>query len=87
MKKLTRFFFCTQSPFMDKIIKNKKWMELVTSLSFSCKTCLDKFTFWADPLNLETAESKGKTKILVFPLKDKIFNISRIKRAFVLVIA
>ena len=30
---------------MDKIMKNKKGVELVTSLSLSCKICLDKFIF------------------------------------------
>ena len=57
---------------MDKVMKNKK--ELVTSFSFSCKTSLEKFVFWSDPLNLETVEEKGKN--------DKILNILRTKRAF-----
>ena len=52
----------------------KQGVELVTSLSLSCKICLDKFIFWSDPLNLKTVERKGKT--------SKIFNISRMKRAF-----
>ena len=72
MKKLT--FICTQSQFMDKIMKNKKGVELITSLSLSCKICSDKFISWSDPLNLKTVERKGKTR--------KIFNISRMKRAF-----
>ena len=28
-------FPCTQSPFMDKIMKNKKGLELVTTVSLS----------------------------------------------------
>ena len=52
----------------------KKGVELVTNLSLSFKICLDKFIFWCDPLNLKTVERKGKT--------SKIFNISRMKRAF-----
>ena len=59
---------------VPKIMKNKKGVELVTSLSLSCKICLDKFIFWSDPLNLKTVERKGKT--------SKIFNISGMKRAF-----
>ena len=54
-------------------MKNKKGVELVTSLSMSCKICLDKFIFWSAPLNLKTVERKGKT--------SKILNIS-MKRAF-----
>ena len=42
-------------------MKNKKGVELVTSLSLSCKTCLDKFIFWSNPLNLKTVEREGKT--------------------------
>ena len=45
---------------MDKIMKNKKGLELVTSPSLSCKTCLEKLLFWSEPLNLETVERKGK---------------------------
>ena len=59
MKKLTWFFLCTQSPFIDKIMKNKS-VELVISLSLSCKTCLDKFALWSDLLNLETVERNRK---------------------------
>ena len=55
-------------------MKSKKGVELVTSLSWSGKICLDKFISWSDPLNLKTVERKGKTR--------KIFNISRMKRAF-----
>ena len=45
---------------MDKFMKSKKVLELDTSLSLSCKTCLEKLFFWSDPLNLETVERKGK---------------------------
>ena len=74
MKKLTWFLPLHPSPFIDKIMENKKDMELVTSLSLSCKTCLEKFIFWFDPLNLETMERKGNIW--------QIFNISRTKRDF-----
>ena len=30
---------------MDKIMKNKRDLELVTSVSLGYKTCLEKFTF------------------------------------------
>ena len=59
---------------MGKIMKNKKGVELVTILPLSCKTYLEKFLFWSDPLNLETVERKKKT--------GKIFNIPRTKKAF-----
>ena len=55
---------------MDKIMKNKKGAELVTSLSLSCKTCLDKFIFGSDPLNLKTVERKGKTQQNIQYLKN-----------------
>ena len=51
---------------MGKIMKNKKAVELVTSLSLSCKICLGKFIFWSDPLtedgNLKSEDWKGKKK-------------------------
>ena len=40
--------------------KQKKGVELVISLSLSCKTCLDKFIFWSDSLNLKNVERKEK---------------------------
>ena len=45
---------------MDKIMKNKKCVELVTSLSLSCKICLDKFIYWSDTLNLKGKEKTAK---------------------------
>ena len=57
---------------MDKIIKNKKRVELDTSLPLSDKICLDKFIFMSDRLNLKTVERKGKT--------SKIFKISRMRQ-------
>ena len=65
---------CNQSLFMDKIMKNKKYLGLVTSLSFICKTCLENLIFWYGPLNQETLERKGK--------KLRVLNISRTKKAF-----
>ena len=47
---------------MEKIMENKKGAEPVTNLSLSCKTCLDKFIFWSDSLNLEAVERKGKNR-------------------------
>ena len=43
---------------MDKVMKNKKGVELVTILSMSYKIYLDKFIFWSVPLNLKTVEYK-----------------------------
>ena len=42
-KKGNYFFFWTQSLSMDKIIKNKRGLELVTSCSSGYKTSLEKF--------------------------------------------
>ena len=56
-----------------------KGLELVTSLSLSCKSCLEKFLFWSYPLSLETVERKGKYyKILI----ENQIEISGTKRAF-----
>ena len=38
------FFLCTQSLFIDNM-KNKRGLELVTSLSLRCETCLEKSPF------------------------------------------
>ena len=46
---------------MNKIMKNKNDLELVTSVSLNCKTCLEKFLFWSDPSNLETGKENNKT--------------------------
>ena len=43
-------------------MKNKKAVELVTSLFLGCKTFLENFPFWSDPLNLETVERKKLAK-------------------------
>ena len=59
---------------MDKLMKNKKGVELVTSLSLSCKTFLEKFFFWSDSLNLKIGKERKKT--------GKMFNILRTKRVF-----
>ena len=67
---------------MDKIMKNKKGMELVTSLSLSCKTCLEKFLFWSDPLNLETVERKGKNWQNIQYTKNKKSFLEEIKIIF-----
>ena len=42
-KKLTWFLLCTLSLFIDNIIKNKRGLKLVTSLSLCYKTKLEKF--------------------------------------------
>ena len=52
-------------------MKSKKVLELDTSLSLSCKTCLEKLFFWSDPLNLETVERKGKKGQNIQYLKSK----------------
>ena len=72
MEKLT--FTLHPVPIYGQDHEKQKGAELVISLSLSYKTCLDKFIFWSDPSNLKTVERKGKT--------SKIFNISRMKRAF-----
>ena len=67
---------------MGKIMKNKKDMELVTSLSLSCKTCLEKLLFWSDPLNLETLERKGKNRQNIQCLKNRKSFLEEIKSIF-----
>ena len=67
---------------MGKIMKNKKGVELVTILPLSCKTCLEKFLFWSDPLNLETVERKGKNwQNIQYPKNKKSF-LEEIKTIF-----
>ena len=41
-------------------MKNKKGLEVDSSLSLSFKTCLEKFLFWSDTLNLETGKEMTK---------------------------
>ena len=45
LKKLTIYFFQTQSLLMDKVIKNKRGLELVTSRSSGYKTSSEKFLY------------------------------------------
>ena len=58
MKKLT--FPLHQVTIYGQDREKQKRVELVTSLSLSCKIYFDKFIFWSDPLNLKTVERKGK---------------------------
>ena len=59
---------------MDKIIKNKKGLELVISLSLSCKTFLEEFIFCSDPLNLEAVERERKNwQNIQYPKNKKNF--------------
>ena len=44
-KKLTLFFFRTQSLLMDKVIKNKRGLELVPSRSPGHETSSEKFLY------------------------------------------
>ena len=44
-KKGNLTLFCTQSLLMDKIMKRERVLKLATSLSFICKTCLEKIPF------------------------------------------
>ena len=75
MKKLTWFLPLHSSPFIDKIMENKKGMELVTSLSLSCKTCLEKFICWSDPLNLQLWKGKETSgKYSISQKRKKIFR-------------
>ena len=66
---------CNQSLFMDKIMKNKKYLGLVTSLSFICKTCLENLIFWYGSLNLETLErEEKKTQNIEYLKTEKSFS-------------
>ena len=67
---------------MDKIMKNKKDLELVTGLYLSCRTCLEKFLFWSNSLNLETVERKGKKRQNIEYLKNEKTFLEEIKTIF-----
>ena len=48
LKSQLNFFISSQSlfmDFMDKVMKNTMCLELATSPSMGCKTCLEKFLF------------------------------------------
>ena len=62
---------------MDRIMKNKKVVELVTSLSLSCKICLDKFIFWSDPLNLKTGKERKNQENIQQLKNEKSFLETR----------
>ena len=79
MKKLTFFPLLT---YMDKIMINKEGVELVTSLSLSCKTFLEKFLFWSDPLRLEIVERKGKKWQNIQYPQNKMSFLEEIKTIF-----
>ena len=57
-------------------------VELVTSLSLSCKTCLEKFFVWSDPFNLKTVERKEKNRQNIQYLKNKKSFLEEIKTIF-----
>ena len=63
-------------------MKNKKRRGTVITLSLSCKTCLGKFIFESDPLNLETVERKGKNWQTVQYLKNEKSFLEKIKTIF-----
>ena len=63
-------------------MKNKTGVELVISLSLSCKTFLEKYFFWSDPLNLETVERKGKNWQNIQYAKNKKSFLEVIKIIF-----
>ena len=58
MKTLTWSFPLHPDPFYGRNHEKRRGLELVTNLSLSYKTCLEKFC--SDPLNLETVERKGE---------------------------
>ena len=72
---------------MDKIMKNKKGVEVVTSLSSSCEICLDKFIFGPDPLNLKTVERKGKENSAKYSTSQEWKELfkDKIMRSFILI--
>ena len=55
----------------------KNGAELVTSLSLSCKICLDKFIFWSDPLNLKNVEKERKNQQNIQNLNEKSYLKTR----------
>ena len=65
-------------------MKSKKGVELDTSLSLSCKTCLEKFFVWSDPLNLKTVERKEKNRQNIQYLKNKKSFLEEIKTIFII---
>ena len=62
--------------------ENKKGVELVTRLFLSCKTCLEKFLFWPDPLNLEIVERKRKNLQNIQYHKNEKSFLEEIKSIF-----
>ena len=63
-------------------MKNRKDLELVTGLSLSCKTSLERFLFWCDVLNLKTVERKGKKRQNIEYLKNEKSVLEEIKTIF-----
>ena len=59
MKKVTLFFLCTQSLFMDKIMKNKKVRELVICF-FKLQNMFTKFHFLVRPFKSGNWKEKEK---------------------------
>ena len=58
-------------------MKNKKGVELVTSLSLSFKICLDKFIFWSDPLILKAGKERKKWQNIQHLKNEKSFLDTR----------
>ena len=53
MKKFTRFFPLHPVPIYGQDHEKQKEPKIDTSLSLSCKPCLEKFLFWSGSLNLD----------------------------------
>ena len=62
MKKITLFFPLHPVNFYGKNFDKQKRLELITSVSLSCKTCLQKFLFWSYPLQKSKSLNCGKKK-------------------------
>ena len=59
MKKVTLFFLCTQSLFMDKIMKNKTVLELVICF-FELQNMFTKIHFLVEPFESGNLKEKEK---------------------------
>ena len=79
LKNQLHFFLCIQSLFIDKIIKNKRGLELVTSLSLGCKTCLENFFLLIHHTNTTHDIDASKGSLLFHPPAHPINIFNKMK--------
>ena len=67
---------------MDKVMKNKKGLELVASLSFSCKNMFRKIRFMFWPFEFGSWKKNKKVKKMTKYLKNEKSFLQGIKTIF-----